>query len=97
MPKFNVHKLGEGFTEPWSPIVATESNDYILREAKFDGEYFWHFHPNSDELILVVKGKINVQMKEGDVILETGEGFTVPKGVHHCSKSIEPSFVISVL
>ena len=33
---------------------------------------------------LVLKGRVTIQMREGNVSLEHGEMFVVPRGVEHC-------------
>jgi mannose-6-phosphate isomerase-like protein (cupin superfamily) len=38
----------------------------------------------TDDLFLVLKGRITIQMREGNVTLGSGEMFVVPRGVEHC-------------
>jgi mannose-6-phosphate isomerase-like protein (cupin superfamily) len=35
-------------------------------------------------ILLVLKGRITIQMREGNVTLGPGEMFVVPRGVEHC-------------
>ena len=37
----------------------------------------------TDELFLVLKGRLVIQMRDGDVELEPGKLFVVPKGAEH--------------
>jgi mannose-6-phosphate isomerase-like protein (cupin superfamily) len=63
--------------------------------ALFDGEYHWHKHRNEDEFFYVYRGSIVVQVKgQPDVALHEGEMAVIPKGVEHCPKSLEPSYVL---
>jgi mannose-6-phosphate isomerase-like protein (cupin superfamily) len=55
-----------------------------LMVVKVKGEFVWHRHDDTDDLFLVLKGRVTIQMRSGNVILEPGEMFVVPKGVEHC-------------
>ena len=92
--KFNLNEISEKITKPWSPENLETVNNYVIRIAKFDGKYHWHKHDKEDEIFLVFKGKIKIQTKDGDIILEEDEGVKIPKGLGHCPVSIEPSIVI---
>ncbi len=92
--KFNLNRISKEFTEAWSPVDVAKIGDFVLRAAKFYGEFHWHKHDNKDELFIVFKGKIKIQTRTGDVILNKGEGATVPRGVEHCPVAIEPSIVL---
>ena len=92
--KFNLSEISEQFREAWSPVDVETVNDFVIRAAKFDGEFKWHKHDNDDELFLVFKGKIKIQTKKGDILLGQGEGVKIPKGIKHCPVSVEPSIVL---
>lgn len=94
MEKFNLNKVSEELIGVWSPKDVETINNFVLRVAKFDGEYHWHKHDNTDELFLVFKGRINIQTRSGDIVLEEGEGVRIPKGVEHCPLALEPSVVL---
>jgi mannose-6-phosphate isomerase-like protein (cupin superfamily) len=60
-----------------------------------DGEFYWHKHSNEDELLFVYRGRIEIQYKDRqNVVLNEGEMAVVPRGVEHCPKSSEPSYVL---
>lgn len=71
------------FSEHWSPRVIAEMNDYQFKLAKFEGEFVWHDHAHTDEVFLVLKGRMGIEMHERTVHLSEGEMFVVPKGVRH--------------
>ena len=71
------------FTEHWSPKIIAQMNDYHIKLAKVQGEFVWHAHPETDEVFLVVKGKLDIHFRDGKVSLNEGELFVVPKGVEH--------------
>lgn len=76
------------FSEPWSPKTVARLNDYEIKVVKLQGEFTWHTHHDTDELFLVTRGQLTIQMHEGDVILEAGQLFVVPRGVEHCPMTI---------
>lgn len=70
-------------TELWSPRVIAEVDDAYIKVAKVRGSLTWHSHENEDELFLVLKGQLRIEMEIGAVELNEGEMFVVPKGVRH--------------
>lgn len=72
------------FSEHWSPKVVARLNDYEIKLAKLKGEFVWHAHDDTDELFLVIEGRLTIQLRDGDVKLGPGQLFVVPRGVEHC-------------
>jgi len=70
-------------TDHWSPRVIAEVDESYVKVAKVKGVLAWHSHDEEDELFLVLKGKLRIEMEDRTVILQTGELFVVPKGVRH--------------
>ncbi len=83
MPKVNLHEKFAKIREYWSPKIAGKLNGQYVKLAKFKGEFVWHQHAQEDELFLVTKGALVIQLRDGDVTLEEGEFFIVPAGVEH--------------
>ena len=71
------------FTEHWSPKIIAQMNDYHFKLAKVQGEFIWHDHPETDEMFLVIKGRLDIHLRNGVVTLNEGEMYIVPKGVEH--------------
>jgi mannose-6-phosphate isomerase-like protein (cupin superfamily) len=83
-PKINLaEKLG-AFAEHWSPRTVAQLNDYDVMVVKVQGEFRWHKHDDTDDFFLVLKGVLDIQMRDRTVTLRPGEMFIVPKGVEHC-------------
>ena len=68
----------------WKPRIAGEINDSYLKLVKAKGEFVWHHHDMEDELFLVVKGRLLMRFRDGDVTINEGEFIIVPHGVEHC-------------
>ncbi len=71
------------FSDHWSPKIAAELNDSYVKLAKFQGEFVWHDHPGEDELFLVVKGHLRIELRGQTLELGPGEFVVIPKGVEH--------------
>jgi mannose-6-phosphate isomerase-like protein (cupin superfamily) len=72
------------FQDHWSPKIVGQINDFHLKAVKVQGEFVWHQHEDTDELILVTSGRLTIQLRDrADVTLGSNEFFVVPRGVEH--------------
>ena len=71
------------FSEHWQPRVITGYNDNDVMVVKVKGEFVWHKHDDTDDFFLVLKGTLDIQLRDHTVTLGPGELFVVPKGVEH--------------
>jgi mannose-6-phosphate isomerase-like protein (cupin superfamily) len=94
MDVINIAQKFSLFQEYWQPRIAGELNDSYLKLAKLKGEFIWHKHDNEDELFLVVKGKLLIRLRDGELWLGEGEFTIIPKGVEHCPVAEEEVQVI---
>jgi mannose-6-phosphate isomerase-like protein (cupin superfamily) len=84
MPKpISPASIAAALTELWSPRVIAEVDDSYIKIAKVQGTFGWHTHADEDELFLILKGHLRIEMEEGPVDLAAGEIFVVPKGTRH--------------
>lgn len=75
-------KLGT-FAEQWSPRTVAEFNGHDVMVVKVQGEFVWHRHDDTDDLFLVLRGALDIQLRDRTVALGPGEMFVVPRGVEH--------------
>ena len=71
------------FSDHWAPTVVAQMNDYQLKLVKIQGEFVWHSHADTDEVFIVLDGRMRIELRDGGVDLGPGEMFVVPKGVEH--------------
>jgi mannose-6-phosphate isomerase-like protein (cupin superfamily) len=76
-------KIAESLTELWSPRIVGEVDDAYVKVAKLQGTLTWHAHDKEDEMFLVLKGQLIIEMEEETAILNEGDFFVVPQGVRH--------------
>ena len=88
--KFNL------FNELWNPKVISEMNDYQFKLVKIQGDFQWHCHRHSDETFIVLTGKIKIRFRDGEVTLNEGEMYVVPKGKEHkpCADNLAKVLII---
>jgi mannose-6-phosphate isomerase-like protein (cupin superfamily) len=92
--KANLAQKFSLFSEHWSPKIVGEVNDSYVKLVKVKGEFTWHSHENEDELFLVVKGRLTIRLRDGDVTISEGEFFIVPKGVEHLPIAEEEAHIL---
>ena len=83
MGKINLNEKLTMFSDHWSPKIIAEMNDYQFKLVKIKGDFVWHNHENTDEVFIVIEGKMNIEFKNEIVELNEGEMYVVPKGVEH--------------
>ncbi|MGW0391688.1 cupin domain-containing protein [Streptomyces sp. NPDC003042] len=87
--KIDIAEKLAGITEHWAPHRIARVNDYEVKAAKLRGEFVWHTHPDTDELFLVVSGTLTIRLRDGDVVLNPGQMYVVPRGVEHLPEAAE--------
>jgi mannose-6-phosphate isomerase-like protein (cupin superfamily) len=71
------------FTEHFSPRTVTQFNDCDVMVAKLKGEFIWHKHDDTDDFFLVLKGSLDIELRDRTVTLGPGQVYVVPRGVEH--------------
>ena len=71
------------FSEHWSPRTVTQFNNCDVMVVKVKGEFVWHKHDDTDDFFLVLKGVLDIQLRDRTITLESGQMYVVPKGVEH--------------
>ena len=82
------------FSEHWSPRIIGELNGQEVRLGKVQGEFVWHRHEDADELFLVIEGRLKIELRDRNIVLEPGELFIVPRGVEHKPVSEEETAIL---
>ena len=72
-----------GFSDLWSPRIVGGFNGHDLMLVKAEGAFVWHSHPDTDDLFLVLKGRLRIELEDRAVTLGPGELYVVPKGAQH--------------
>ena len=93
----NLTRAFKSIADYWSPKVVGQVNDQYIKVAKLKGQVAWHGHQDEDELFLVIRGRLVIQL-EGDreVVLRAGELFVVPRGVLHNPIAKEECWIVLI-
>ena len=84
------------FSEHLFLRIIAQMNDYHFKIVKVQGEFLWHDHPETDEVFIVLQGRLEIQFRDGSVQLNEGEMFVVPKGVEHKPVAEEECHILLV-
>jgi mannose-6-phosphate isomerase-like protein (cupin superfamily) len=84
----NLEAKLSSFSEHWSPKIVSAFNGHDIMVVKLKGEFVWHSHPDTDDLFLVLKGNLRIELRDTTgnlthVDLAPGELYVVPRGVEH--------------
>jgi len=81
--KINLAEKLATFSEYWAPRTVAQLNDYDVMVVKVKDEFVWHKHDNTDDFFLVLKGRLDIQLRDRTISIGPGEMYIVPKGVEH--------------
>ena len=83
MEKVNLAAKFAHFKDHWSPKIIGELNGQHVKLVKLQGEFVWHKHDEEDELFLVCKGTLKMELRDKTILIEENEFLIVPKGIEH--------------
>ena len=81
--KANLSDKLQQFSDYFAPRTVSVFNGHDVMVAKLKGPFIWHKHDDSDDFFLVLKGVLDIELRDRTVTLGPGELFVVPKGVEH--------------
>ena len=89
MTVVDIRSVQADITDAYRNQVLFDINTDCMRLAVFHGEYRWHHHPDSDELFLVVAGKLQIDFEDGaQATLSEWQSLVVPAGTVHRTRAI---------
>jgi mannose-6-phosphate isomerase-like protein (cupin superfamily) len=94
LEKVNLADKLATFDEIFSPRIVGYYNDTKIQVAKTKGEFVWHSHQDTDDLFLVLRGNLRVELRDGAVDVGEGELLVVPRGVEHRPVADEEAHVL---
>ena len=94
--KINLAAKLATFSEYWSPRTVAQINNFDVMVVKVIGEFVWHQHDETDDFFLVLKGTLEIHMRDRVVTLGPGEMYIVPMGVEHCPRATEEMHLLLI-
>lgn len=92
----DLHAACSTLQRPWSPRTVAVCNDYDVRVVRTAGEFTPHRHPDTDELFLVLRGSLTIQLEHDHVTLGPGQLYVVPRDTWHRPVSAEGAEVLLI-
>ncbi|KIN62922.1 Cupin domain protein [Sulfitobacter noctilucicola] len=80
----------------WDPHIIANYNDNDIMVVKFQGEFPFHLHEDTDDFFLVLRGEMVMDIEETSHPVKAGEIFVVPKGVTHRPRSVAECEVLLI-
>ncbi len=81
-------------TDFWDPKIVAELNGQHVKLAKIRGDFVWHRHDDEDELFVVLKGRLIMHLRDGDIELGVGDCLVVPRGMEHRPEAPEETHIM---
>ncbi len=81
--KVNLSEKFALFSNHWAPRLAARYNGDEVRLCKVEGEYHWHKHDDTGELLLVIEGELDMEFRDRTENLLQGDLIVVPRGTEH--------------
>jgi mannose-6-phosphate isomerase-like protein (cupin superfamily) len=76
-------------TDAYRNQVMSQVNASCLRLAVLDGDYPWHRHPHSDELFLVMEGRLEIDLADGRTLcVAPWQSVVIPAGTVHRTRGV---------
>jgi mannose-6-phosphate isomerase-like protein (cupin superfamily) len=66
MSAINLEEKLALFSEYWSPKIVARYNGNDIMVVKVKGEFQWHSHADTDDLFLVLKGRLEIRLRKRD-------------------------------
>lgn len=83
MYKVNIAEKLSLFNDYCNPRIIGELNGQQVKAVKLNGEFIWHKHDNEDELFMVMKGTLFMELRDKTITINEGEFLIVPRGTEH--------------
>lgn len=83
IPVVNLKQKSNLIHELHSYKLIGELNNYQIKFVKAKREFIWHHHDDTDELFMVVEGKMQIALRDRTLDLKEGELVVIPRGVDH--------------
>lgn len=70
-------------SDKYANHALTNVNDHVVRISIMTEDFYWHYHPNSDEAFIVLEGTLLLDLETGTIEIGKGQMITVAANVRH--------------
>lgn len=78
----------------WDPKIIGELNGQHVKAVRIKGQFVWHSHADEDEMFLVIRGVLKMNLRDKIVTVHENEFLIVPKGVEHKPESADETWIV---
>jgi quercetin dioxygenase-like cupin family protein len=93
MPFYNIENVtqrkGQGSNVNHVVIGELMKGGWVITQGKKDPSP--HFHPNEEQYMLILEGKIKMVLGDEMKILESGDLIHIPRNTPHCAMTLSDS------
>ncbi|GAB4015328.1 hypothetical protein GCM10028808_40350 [Spirosoma migulaei] len=83
LTRLDFGQLTQTVTAPYANFTLATVNDHVVKLSVMTENYYWHYHPNSDETFIVTEGILLIDLETETIELLPGHLFSIPKNVVH--------------
>jgi mannose-6-phosphate isomerase-like protein (cupin superfamily) len=84
------------FSDYFAPRTVARYNNNDIMVTKLQGDFIWHKHDDTDDFFLVLKGTLQIELRDRTITLQPGELYVVPRGVEHRPRAAEEVHVLLI-
>jgi mannose-6-phosphate isomerase-like protein (cupin superfamily) len=79
-----------------APHIIGDVNGSKIQLARFQGDFVWHSHRDSEDVFLVLKGTLQIDLRHETIQLEEGDLLVIPRGVERRPRAEEEVHVLNI-
>ena len=68
--------------------VVAKMNNYEIKVVRFQGDFVWHSHADTDETFIILEGTMLMNFRDRAIEIKAGEMIVIPKGIEHKPSSV---------
>jgi mannose-6-phosphate isomerase-like protein (cupin superfamily) len=95
--KINLAEKLSKFDTHWDPKVVADYNGNDIMVVKFQGEFPFHKHDDTDDFFLILEGEVTLDQEGAQsVTMGPGELCVIPQGIVHRPRAISEAKVLLI-
>jgi mannose-6-phosphate isomerase-like protein (cupin superfamily) len=89
----DLNEYHQAIADKYANHALTNINDHVVRISIMTEDFYWHYHPNSDETFIVLEGIMLLDSETGTIEIGKGQMITVAANVRHRTRPKGPRSV----
>lgn len=89
----DLNEYHRAIADKYANHILTNVNNHVVRISVMTEDFYWHYHPNSDETFIVLEGALLLDLETGTIEMSKGQMITVSANVRHRTRPKGPRSV----